>query len=285
MRTYQHEIDTTTIRRVVQILPISWVIRELSERDYGIDLFVEIFEDSGLDKNGHKVSESSGAIFQAQLKGTDSAITPLRNGKISFQLSKSFMLYAERFSTPFFLFYIDVSSTKGKAYFLWIQRYVKDVLDFNSPTWRTDQQESYAVHIPPSNEIKLGLDKIKKIALRPRLLQETAEFRDTYTHLHHQLINASQGTLNINSSSLKQMRHLARKICNLKVIYKNNHCCVDKASSEDLLKFVSSLKTTTLRQKFARIPHSDEFELLAQSLENFEDIENFILENDLSTAY
>lgn len=43
MRTQSHIIDTKAVKAVMAQLPDHWVVRELSERDYGIDLLVEIF--------------------------------------------------------------------------------------------------------------------------------------------------------------------------------------------------------------------------------------------------
>jgi hypothetical protein len=105
MRTVQHVTDTRAIKRVLQILPDPWLIRELTERDYGIDLFVEIFEHSGVDAYGHAVYNSTGSVFHAQVKGTNSPISFRQDGQIVFQLSKKAMLYAESFSTPFLLLF------------------------------------------------------------------------------------------------------------------------------------------------------------------------------------
>lgn len=43
MRTYQHVIDTKSIKKLLNLFPNEWVIRELTARDYGTDLVIEIF--------------------------------------------------------------------------------------------------------------------------------------------------------------------------------------------------------------------------------------------------
>lgn len=139
MRTVQHIIDTRSIKRVLNILPDHWVIRELTERDYGIDLLIEIFEKNDVKNNGHDTFRSTGAIFHAQVKGTGLALK-INNEKIAYSLNKGSLLYTERFSTPFLLFRVDVSSDKSPSYFLWIQRYVRDVLDLGNPDWRTEKK-------------------------------------------------------------------------------------------------------------------------------------------------
>ncbi|RDS85022.1 DUF4365 domain-containing protein [Dyella monticola] len=285
MRTYQDVIDTRSIKHVLSLLPDYWVIRELTERDYGIDLIVEIFEKIGTNKHGHDVFDSTGAVFHAQVKGTASALEPKKDGNFSFQLDKGALLYAERFSTPFMLFRVDVSSSSAKSYFLWIQRYVKDVLELERPAWRTEAQESFSLDIPPHNEIVSGLKKIEKIASRPRLIEETVEFCESYLHLSSQLDAVSHGQLNVNVASLKGMKLLARQINNLKVIFKYNDCCIDRSCATELLSFVDSLDLTSNPSAFSNFPHRDNFNLLASSLNALASVENFIAENEDDTAY
>ena len=285
MRTKQHIVDTRSIKRVLNTLPDHWVIRELTERDYGIDLIIEIFEKTGVNQYGHDVFNSTGATFHAQVKGTASALKIKKDGNLSYQFDKETLLYTERFSTPFLLFRVDVSSDDAKSYFLWIQRYIRDVLDSVMPEWRTKEQDSFSVDIPPHNEISSNFEKIERIASRPRLIQETVEFCESYFHLSKQLDAVSRGQFNLDSDSLEHMVLLARQINNLRIIFKYNNCCIDKSCAEALLSFVQSLNLNTGASVFLDIPHRENFDLLAYSLNNFTDIENFLAENDANTIY
>lgn len=285
MRTYQHVVDTRSIKRLLSLLPDHWVIRELTERDYGIDLIVEIFEKTGTNQHGHDVFDSTGAVFHAQVKGTASELKPTQDGQLTFQLNKSAMLYAERFSAPFLLFRMDVSTNDAKSYFLWIQRYVRDVLDSEKPSWRIDNQDSFYVRIPLHNEISSNLEKIEKIASRPRMIQELIEFRESYFNLTNQLDAASHGELEINSDSLKHLKFLARQISNLITIFKHNDCCIDKSCAKELLSFVDSLDHSSKLSTFSEFPHRHNFDLLANSIEGLTSIEDFISSNDASTTY
>jgi hypothetical protein len=285
MRTYQHVIDTQSIKRVLHLLPGHWVVRELTERDYGIDLIVEIFVKTGEDKHGHAVFSSTGAVFHAQVKGTASKLEPTQDGDFSFQLNKSAMLYAERFTAPFLLFRVDISTSDAKSYFLWIQRYVRDVLDSTNSSWRTDSQDSYAIRIPPHNEISSSLEKIEKIALRPRMIQELMEFRESYFHLTSQLDSASHGQLEINRYSLNHLALLARQISNLATIFKYNNCSIDRQCAMELLSFVESLDQSSNPSAYSEIPHRHNFDLLASSIEGLTSIEDFIASNDDDTVY
>lgn len=285
MRTEQHIIDTRSIKRVLSILPDHWVIRELTERDYGIDLLIEIFEKGGTDTNGHEVYNSTGAIFHAQVKGTSTALKVKRDGNISFSLDKKALFYTERFSTPFLLFRVDVSSDSAVSYFLWIQRYIRDILDSKVPTWRTNKQASISVNIPRHNDIPSNFDKIETIASRPRLIQDTVEFCESYFHLSSQLESAALGKYTINKDSLEHMVLLARQIRNLHTIFKYNNCCIDKTCAEELLSFVESLTPNSPASVFHNFPHKDNFNLLADSINGMADIENFIAEYGDGTVY
>ncbi|WP_265556724.1 DUF4365 domain-containing protein [Serratia grimesii] len=285
MRTVQHIIDTRSIKRVLNILPDHWVIRELTERDYGIDLVIEVFEKNNKDKNDRDVFVSTGAIFHAQVKGTNSALKVDENNNISFSLDKGGLLYTERFSTPFLLFRVDVSSDNADSYFVWIQRYVRDVLDLTTPGWRTSGQNSFTIKIPEHNNISSSFEKIERIASWPRLIQEIMEFHESYFHLSSQLKNAALGDYNINKDSLAHMVTLARRIKNLQTIYKYNHCCITKSCAEELLSFVQSLNVSSVPSNFSNIPHQQNLDLLASSIHSLLDSEDFIAENECNTVY
>lgn len=63
-------------------IPDHWVVRELTERDYGIDLVVEVFEAAGLDKKGHEKFETSGGLFHIQVKGTRDPVKVNKEGYV-----------------------------------------------------------------------------------------------------------------------------------------------------------------------------------------------------------
>ena len=59
-RSETHRTDTSAVRRLMTQLSSDWVIRDLSERDYGIDLKLEYFNDN----------KPTGKIVFLQVKGT-----------------------------------------------------------------------------------------------------------------------------------------------------------------------------------------------------------------------
>jgi hypothetical protein len=285
MRTIQHIIDTRAIKRVCRELPDHWVIRELTERDYGTDLLVEIFEDSGTDSYGHTVYTATGTMFHAQVKGTTSPLKLKKDCQIAFQLSKKAMLYTQSFSTPFLLIMVDLSSDDAESYFLWIQRYIRDVFDSKKPEWRALNQDSFAIRIPSHNKLSSETEKIKHIAARPRLIQELIEFKESYFHLSTQFKYLCSGHVNLNNETLRHLTFLAWQIRNLSIIFKYNNCCIDKSSAEELFTFISSLDVKSFPTGSCDLPHRANFELLSKSLEGIYEIENFIEESSSGTPY
>jgi hypothetical protein len=149
MRTYQHIIDTKSVKKVLNTFPDHWVVRELSERDYGTDLSIEIFSEVSIDRHGHKIYESSGCNCNIQIKGTNERLELIQaDNSYHCSLDKKALLYMERFAIPFLLIRADVSSIAAKSYFVWIQRYIKEVLDIEK---KLERELSKFVHYKNSS--------------------------------------------------------------------------------------------------------------------------------------
>ena len=87
------------------------LFRELSERDYGIDAVIELFE------NGIP----TGKFTLIQIKGTENTIQPLKTKKcVSCKISSSNAMYAMQKNIPEFLIYTTISKPRG-FYFVNIQ--------------------------------------------------------------------------------------------------------------------------------------------------------------------
>jgi len=162
MRTQTHIVDSRAVKAVMAHMPHHWVVRELTERDYGIDLMVEIFAPGLKDAKGKDAFAATGSVFHIQIKGTEDALKPVRAGTINYCINKSSLSYVEKFSIPFFLFHVSVADPQ-KIYFLWIQRYIKDVMDRETPTWREDKEDSITVRIPPENKLPAESINLKEL--------------------------------------------------------------------------------------------------------------------------
>ena len=164
-RSETHRIDTLAIRKVIQALPDNWVIRDLTERDYGIDMMIEYFEGQN----------PTGRVAFLQIKGTTKPINTSK-GTISFSIEKKTLGYTERFAVPFLLVYCNVSDTKSPVYYMWLQKYIATTLHKDYPDWRVDPQETCTVYIPASNTLPDTQDRMLSFCHTPQRTTETLQF-------------------------------------------------------------------------------------------------------------
>lgn len=149
MRIETHEIDTQARKIVPIALPRQWEYRDVTGRDYGIDMELEIFEE----KN------ATGQVLLFQIKGTEKGIV-FQDGLASFDVPTKTLIYSERFVTPFILAVCPINNENQIFYYIWIQEYVKSVLDFDNPDWRNNKTTTRIKllenNIMPGNEKHLS---------------------------------------------------------------------------------------------------------------------------------
>lgn len=142
-RTREHQIETESRRIVASLLPADrFVERDQTERDYGVDMTVKCFDPHG---------EPTGHYLLLQLKGTDRGAPSKGAMTVPFDMSVRTLRRSERYITPILLVYCPVREMPVCFYFLWLQEYVKVVLDIETPDWR--QQQGIRVHVPCDNRI------------------------------------------------------------------------------------------------------------------------------------
>ncbi|KGI77876.1 DUF4365 domain-containing protein [Oleiagrimonas soli] len=267
---------------VMAHLPDHWVVRELTERDYGIDLLVEIFAPGLKDANGKDAFAATGSVFHIQIKGTEGALESVRAGTINYCIDKKSLSYVEKFSIPFFLFRVSVADPQ-KIYFLWIQRYIKDVMDRETPMWREDKEDSITVRIPSENKLPDGINKIEGIAFRPKYLEELAEFSEIYGDIGDRIEAIRSGTHDVNEDVISDLKNRAYRARRLNVLLTRNECCINRQSVDELIQYIIGLDTPAGRG--TQPPEEHNFEMLAQSMTGMDMVENFVLENDALSAY
>ena len=139
-RSREHIIETESRRIVAAALPAErFVERDQTERDYGIDMSLEHFHEG----------EPSGRLLLLQVKGTDGDIPTNVGENIPYDIAVKNLLRCERFATPILLVWVPVQDERRRAWFLWIQSYVRIVLNHDNPDWRT--QKYVRLHIPKDN--------------------------------------------------------------------------------------------------------------------------------------
>lgn len=132
-RPATHEIDTMAVRFVERAFSANLIRRDLQDRDYGMDMLVEVF-------NGQ---QPTGTLMLLQIKGhAASSASP-----VVMQVPVKTLLYARMFGAPFFL--ITVSLEDEKAHYVWLQKYIATRLPIDSPKWQT--QEKVNITFPIEN--------------------------------------------------------------------------------------------------------------------------------------
>jgi hypothetical protein len=142
MRINTHEVDTQARKIVPLVLPREWEYREKTGRDYGIDLEAEIFEDQ----------KPTGQILMFQIKGTEKTIE-FRDGLAAFDVPTKTLMYSECFVTPILLAICPVNNSKHIFYYIWLQDYIKTVLDFDNKNWR---ENTFTTREPLINAVFKG---------------------------------------------------------------------------------------------------------------------------------
>ncbi|HDO1323228.1 TPA: DUF4365 domain-containing protein [Aeromonas veronii] len=146
-RSKSHLIDEKSVHLIRGELIDNWVVRDVQGRDYGIDLQLERFD----------AGEPTGDFIFVQVKGTEKEFdenVALKNFPVKT------INYALLFSVPFFVFYTSVSSRKTK--YIWLQKYVDSILDYENKSWR--EQDTVTLKFPNENDIGVNMEKIISIS-------------------------------------------------------------------------------------------------------------------------
>jgi hypothetical protein len=285
LRTYQHIIDTKAIKSTLNSIPDHWVIRDLNERDYGIDLMIEIFSENGEDHIGHKKFEASGRVCYLQVKGKNQQVKYNKDRSISFPIEVKALKYVEKFATPFILVLVHTAQEKNNIYFLWLQRYIIDVLEKKHPNWRTKNQDSYTLRIPEHNYLPNRLDKIEKIAGRIKFIEEHSEYWEKYFRIKDALEVLMEREW--DDDNFDFIIEDLKRLKNLKTLLDLNNCQVDEKAIQKLIDYVYKIKKGKIKHH-----HSNEYEDLIHDLDllqndNFMRMagEELIAENYDDTVY
>lgn len=170
VRIESHEVDTQARRIVPLLFPSSWEHREMTGIDYGIDMLIEIFQEGC----------ATGNYLALQIKGTAKVLE--HEEKISFDVPIQTLLYSELFATPVLLVLCPVNNEKKIFYYLWLQEYIKVILDNKNPKWRNNKS-TVTVHIPKNNIMPGDEGKLLFISAYPKRLYEWCQ----YARICHEL--------------------------------------------------------------------------------------------------
>ena len=188
-RTDTHRIDSRAVRSLLQHLPEDWLVRSLEERDYGVDLQIELF----------KGDLPTGHVALIQVKGTRTSFGPADVSLSNFPTKT--VEYAALFSVPFFVFHTSIED--DRTYFVWLQKYAETKLVDTTPNWK--DQGSVTLYFPPTNLLHSNPDKIEQILMRHALQKDCFTYIGCCEWLQRHIEQVAHGNLDALQPALNQL--------------------------------------------------------------------------------
>jgi hypothetical protein len=219
-RSDTHVIDTLAVRSIINQLPENWLVRGLEERDYGIDLSIELFDGE----------HPTGCYSLIQVKGTRSAF----EDSVSFpKFPTKTLEYAQLFPEPFFLFHTSVSN--GDTRFVWLQKYIEARLRSDRPKWA--DQNSNTIYFPDENTLSSveGKRKIERIMRLLAAQRSGLDFLADFEWLKIHWENFQLGEVGVLASCVECVRRLATHKRFL-TVYMHDFMEIDMAGLADKLQ-------------------------------------------------
>ena len=131
-RPETHVTEAESWRLLQSTAPKEWIVREVTERDYGIDAYIELAS-----KDGH----ITGQLMSVQLKGVkglgwkdSKGIRSARSPQIKTTTANYWLLLP----VPVFLFVADLE--KGDVYYALCRRTAKSTIRQSRPTGENNPQ-------------------------------------------------------------------------------------------------------------------------------------------------
>jgi hypothetical protein len=201
-RTETHRIDTLAVRKLFTKLSPDWIIRDLSERDYGIDLMLEYYADNN----------PTGQVVFFQVKGKSAAVE-ISDGIVKYQMKKQTLLYAELFPEPFLLVHTSIDQA-GQVFYVWLQKYISHVLDRDRPRWRNESNETISIQFPATNTFEDAEEKLISISKSNVLLTESLQFLSTYMFWEFNYSELTNGNHDFTLACLEHLNEF-KQLCTL----------------------------------------------------------------------
>lgn len=130
--------ETASFKIFSRNIPNSWIIREVSERDYGIDCYVELVDGK---------NQVTGELISIQLKGINNLVWT-KNKTYNFSGAKiSTVNYWKKFPTPVMLCVVDI--TNELVYFEPVKNAIKKSF------FKYKKQENFSFTINKKNELNI----------------------------------------------------------------------------------------------------------------------------------
>ncbi|MCJ7933433.1 MAG: hypothetical protein MUW56_07310 [Chryseobacterium sp.] len=181
------------------------------------------------------------------------------------------------------IFLLKVSTfTEGEIYFVWLQRYISDVLDVEDPSWRSSKKDKILIKIPKHNKLSDKINKIIRIASKIKYVEELAEFLERINKINYDIKSGAIIDEKVCDSNIASLRRIKR----LKTLLKYNNSSISSTSVDNLINHVIDIKTRN--DDFEDLLNDEDnfnFNQLYKEITNLQFVENFEAENHFDTSY
>lgn len=137
-RVDKHITETSSFKIFSNNIPDHWIIREVTERDYGIDCYIELVTNN---------NQVTGELISVQLKGVQKIKWTKKNYYTFSSINIPTSNYWNKFPTAVFLCLVDI--TLKEVYYVPVKSYIKK----NFSTYF--QQKKFSYRIEKTNQIKI----------------------------------------------------------------------------------------------------------------------------------
>lgn len=135
-RVAQHVSETASYKLFSFKVPSKWIVRDVSERDYGIDCYLELVNEK---------DELSGDLTLIQLKSREGIQWTKENYYSLSDINITTSNYWYQFAVPVFIFLIDIKN--NEIFFVPVKHYIRKYFnDFRKQlqfSYRVEQQNKF----------------------------------------------------------------------------------------------------------------------------------------------
>ncbi|HEY0091682.1 MAG TPA: DUF4365 domain-containing protein [Flavobacterium sp.] len=155
IRAIQHQSETSSGKIFSNTIPNNWVIRGVSERDYGVDYYIEIVDST---------DRLTGRLTLIQVKARSGISWTQKNTYAVSDVSLSTSNYLANFAVPTFIFLVDTITEE--TFFINVKDYIrKNYIDYS-------KQKSFTYHadktslLSPTNRLELFTHAYERETIR-----------------------------------------------------------------------------------------------------------------------
>lgn len=154
-----------------------WKFRDIYQQDNDIDGEIEVF-----DVHKGENPQTTAKFIKVQLKSTDNPDIKIEKQEIVYKATAKFVRFCFLCDQPVILLVHDIP--EKKAYYLWMQHHIFEVLEKDNPSWR-ENTSRVTLRFSISNQLCLeNLPNLKSIAFNGTQqilkMRETSSYKKNY---------------------------------------------------------------------------------------------------------